>query len=285
MSTAWADARYALQRRVTTVLTNTPLRHLAGPIYDGLVAAELRAERFLDGRSSRHRTSLDRLTALVKTHERPHACERLLESLRRLHPSLGILVVDDSRAPRDWQGVRTIKLPYDVGASAGRNAGLAAIETELVLSLDDDFIACRQTDLARPLAFLDAHRNVDLVGGSVIDLPFFRRTPHVQDRTMFGNSIRTIGTLPVYGRVPQFFVARVRRVAAVGWDPRLKTAEHSDFFRRLNGAGVVTVHDPGFGILHARTHFDRAYMRKRNDVGPYIEILERESRQRSETER
>lgn len=281
----WADLPYAVQRRVTSALTGTPLRHVAGPIYNRLVAAELRAERFVDGHSTRPYAALDRLTALIKTHERPYACGRLLESLRRLHPTLGILVVDDSRAPRDWPGVRTLKLPYDVGASAGRNAGLAAIETEFVLSLDDDFIAFRQSDLTGPIAFLDAHAGVDLVGGSVIDLPFFRRTPHVEDRTMFGNSIRTIGTLPVYGRVPQFFVARTLRVAAVGWDARLKTAEHTDFFRRLTQAGVVSVYDRRFEILHARTHFDRAYMRKRNDVAPYIEILERESRQRYESER
>jgi hypothetical protein len=272
---------YWLQRRAVRALTDTPLRLLAGPIYNGLVAAELRAARRRDALWRQPFGSLDRSTALVKTHERPHACKRLLESLRRLHPGLKIVVVDDSRAPRDWPGARSIKLPYDAGASVGRNEGLAQIDTEFVISFDDDFVAFRGTDLSRPLGFLDAHAGVDLVGGCVIDLPLYRRTPDARDRTAFNCTVREIGGLPVYGRVPQFFVARTRRVASVGWDARLKTAEHTDFFRRLFDAGIVTVYDEGFEILHAQTRFDRAYMRKRNDVAPYIEILERESRERA----
>lgn len=271
---------YRLRHGAICALTDTPLRLLAGPIYNGLVAAELVAARRRDGRFPLREASLARLTALVKTHERPYACARLLESLQRLYPRLQIVVVDDSRAPRDWPGARSIKLPYDAGASAGRNEGLARIETEFVVSLDDDFIAFRRTDLARPIAFLDAHGGADLVGGRVIDLPLYRRTPGADDRAIFGCAPREIGGLPVYGRVPQFLVARTRRIAAVGWDARLKTAEHTDFFRRLFDAGIVTVYDEGFQILHVQTRFDRAYMRKRNDYAPYIAILERESRER-----
>jgi len=70
----------------------------------------------------------------------------LLPSPRKLEfKNQPIIVVDDGRKPTELNlhgltGVRVINLPFDVGLSAGRNAGVDACETEYFVTLDDDFI-------------------------------------------------------------------------------------------------------------------------------------------------
>ena len=87
-----------------------------------LVAAEVAASRAL---SAPPRTDLDeQLTLVVKTFERPATLRRLVTSIRRLYPTVRVIVVDDSRVPSQLPGVDTIALPYDQGVSIGRQAGL-----------------------------------------------------------------------------------------------------------------------------------------------------------------
>ncbi len=45
----------------------------------------------------------------------------------------------------------------------------------------------------------------------------------------------------------------------------LKRMEHADFFTRAKGV-LLTTFDRSFCVLHARTPFDEAYMRKRLDL-------------------
>ena len=66
----------------------------------------------------------EQMTVLIKTFERPAVFRRLVQSIRRLYPSLPIVVADDSREPIRLSGVETVSLPYDSGIAAGRNAGL-----------------------------------------------------------------------------------------------------------------------------------------------------------------
>ncbi len=263
----------AVRRRAIDLATGSAaLRRVAGPAYDAVVAVELGAVRALD-RCSRRAPAAPDVTVLVKTFERPYACARLLASIRRHLPGLDVVVVDDSRQPRRWSGARTVVLPYDVGASAGRNEGLKHIATEFFLLLDDDEIVYGGTRLARALAFMRARPDVDIYGGQVLLLPLFERTVTAVDRDCFGGPPRTVGGLPVYDRPAQFYLARTRSVAAVGWEPRLKTAEHTEFFWRARGR-LTAVYDERFRVLHAKTPFDVEYMDKRTDVAKYLELLQ-----------
>lgn len=260
-----------VRRRAIDLATKTPIRHVAGPIYDRVAALEVAFSRRRDG--PRPLAPVEGVTALVKTFERPEICARLLRSILRLYPTLPILVVDDSRTPRQWPNATTLELPYDVGLSAGRNEGLARIETELFVLLDDDFIFYRGTDLSRAVQFLREHPEVDLYGGQVLDLPFFEKGVARENRDLFGGPPRTIGGLPVYDRIACFWVGRTKRVAKVGFDPRLKLVEHTEFFWRARHE-LVTVFDERFRVLHGKTPFNAKYMEKRTDVDTYVGLLD-----------
>ncbi len=264
-----------LIRRVIDSALRGRLRPVARPVYGLLVTVELSAERLLDRIHAAHAAKRGAplegsLTAVIKTFERPRILRRLIASIRRSYPDLQLIVVDDSREPIAIEGVTLIHLPYDSGVSAGRNAGLAAVETPYVLILDDDFVFSRRTRLEPALATIEQFDRIDILGGDVIQLPFYRRWdpsraaihPTPVKATLPPGS--RIGTLPVCDKVPNFYIARTEALRRVAWDPRIKRLDHADFFTRARGV-LTTVFDRGLQCLHAQTPFDAAYMAKRND--------------------
>lgn len=257
-------------------------RPLAASVYRSLIAQELLVARALDALPNRAAVDdplIAQATALIKTFERPRTLARLLKSIRRLAPSLEVVVVDDSRTPRPTPGVRTITLPYDSGLSAGRNAGLRHVRTKYVLLLDDDLVLFRGTGLGAALALMERHPEIDIMGGALIDLPFLtaRSLPEMAG-SVLGEATPLhpigshVGGLRVCAKVPNFFVARRERLALVPWDPRLKRREHADFFARATGV-LTTVFNPRLRCLHARTPFDVDYMTKRLDLAEANAIL------------
>jgi len=271
-----------MMRRIRTALlaraTQPPLRWAAKPVYDTSVRVELGlAQRRDVRRGAIIRGNLDDVTAVVKTFERPHILQRLLDSIARVYPSLRVLVVDDGKAAVSCRtpNVRLLRLPYDVGLSVGRNEALAQLETPLFVLLDDDFVLTTDCGLERVVATMRAHPELDIVGGQVLTLPTFRRDVGVENRDVFGGNVgrpSEVGGLPTYDRVANFFVGRTARVASIGWDPKLKLLEHTDFFRRAHGHLLVAF-DEGFSCLHAMTPFDDDYMRHRRDVARYEAYL------------
>jgi glycosyltransferase involved in cell wall biosynthesis len=270
--------RDRLRRALRTHATRPPLRWLAEPVYDAAVRAELALAAKRDARARREEADLSDVTAIVKTFERPRVLRRLLASLRRVYPELAVLVVDDGREPAGvaGDGIRVLRMPYDVGLSAGRNAALAETRTELFFLLDDDFVLTTSCGLERVARVMRAHPRLDIVGGQVLTLPTFRRDVGPENRDFFGGwpeREAEIGGLPTYDRVANFFVARTKRVAAVGWDPKLKLLEHTDFFRRAHKRLLVAF-DERLRCLHAMTPFDVDYMKHRNDIARYRAYLD-----------
>lgn len=259
----------ALKQAARRLAVDGPLRPLAAPIH----ALAIRAELAIDRRRApapEERELDDRVTILIKTFERPQILARLVASIRRLYPSLPILVVDDSRAPSALATVETIALPFDSGVSAGRQAGLDRVRTPYVLILDDDFIFQHDTQLAPTLARLERNASIDLIGGQLIDLPLWtRRSPPLgqifptRARPLAPIGSRIDGML-VCDKVANFYLARTDRLQLVGWDPGLRRIDHADFFTRALGV-LVSVFDPTMRCLHAQTPFDAAYMAHRLD--------------------
>jgi hypothetical protein len=249
-------------------------RTIAATLHRLAVSGELALNRALDAIGSRppagHALTSE-LTALVKTFERPYVVRRLAASARRLYPELAILVVDDSREPVALEGVTTIRMDYDSGVSAGRNEGLRRVETKYVLVLDDDFVFYRHTRLGPALELMERNPGIDIMGGSVVDVPLMRsrRSPAGEifptDATPLVPLGSRVGGLEVVDKVPTFYIARTQRLALVGWDPELRMVDHADFFTRALGR-LVTVRNPGLKCLHARTPFDAHYMAKRMDL-------------------
>src|SRR5512142_2725105 len=133
----------SIPRLVRQWFVEGKLRVVGAALYGWLIAVELGWQRILDTLQARGRTQdqalvNQHLTAIVKTFERPKVLRRLLAGIRRAYPSLQVIVMDDSRAPAKFDGVRTIVMTYDSGVSAGRNEGLKQVATKYVLVLDDD---------------------------------------------------------------------------------------------------------------------------------------------------
>jgi hypothetical protein len=273
----------SLKSRVRSLLVETSLRRLSAPLHRELIGLELAAARLRDGLGLGGQAADDpafrRVTAIVKTFERPVQLQRLLASLRRLFPTVPVIVADDSRVPEQLAGVRMLALPFDVGVSAGRQAALAEVRTEFAWVLDDDFVLYRRTRLARVLATLDEQPQLDIVGGPVVNLPLgikqtgalspiypTRATPILPLGSQMGGAV-------VRDKVLNFFVGRSERLRLVGWDPALKRLDHADFFTRARGV-LVTAYDDEFRCLHAQTPFAVEYMRQRMDLDADAAVLQ-----------
>ena len=210
------------------------------------------------------------VTAIIKTFERPARCRALVASIRRAFPTLPTIIADDSRVTGDYPGAGVVRLPFDSGVGAGRQAALDRVETDFVLNLDDDFLFHAGTDLAGALALLNAHDRVDLIGGRVIDLPL--RIVHDLRTETLNPTERAprlplgtkLGPLELVDKVPNFFLARTAAVRAVGWDPALKRLDHADFFTRARGRIATALWDK-WSVLHWRDPFDTAYLAFRDD--------------------
>lgn len=221
------------------------------------------------------------LTVIAKTFERPRSARRMVASLRRIFDG-PIVVADDSESPQHYDdaAVHVVVLPFDSGVARGRNAALAEVGTEFVMSVDDDFVFTPDVHLGRVVEYLRRNPGVDLVGGTVINLPLFQATDYATARLFAyrGEPVRQAGTLvdglPVLYKVPQFFIARTESVRRVGWDENLKRVDHNDFFTRAYGV-LLTVYDRQFYCLHAQPKFDARYQAFRTDTGADFRYLGR----------
>lgn len=252
------------------------MRTVAKPAFRALLGAQVVAASLV----SRRPDPVDPsgVTAVIKTFERPNACARLVRSLKRLYPAMPIIVVDDSRDPRPLAGTIPVRLPFDSGVGAGRQAGLDQVRTPFLLNLDDDFLLYRRTNLGGALDALARHSQLDLVGGRVIDLPLLI-THDFRTASLFPTMARAkiapgtrFGGVEVLDKVPNFFLARTEAVRAVGWNPALKRLDHADFFTRAKGKIVSGLLDD-FRVLHLRDPFDTAYRAFRDDLAADLAYL------------
>ena len=272
-----------LYKKLYQATTVGALNPFIKPIHTGFIGLELAVNRGLDAvrpHEPAHPHLNEQVTMLVKTFLRPRTLHRLLTSVRRFYPALPIIVVDDRPADQPIPGVETVIRPYDSGLSVGRMEGLKRVQTPYVLLLDDDFVFYRHTRLGQALDLIQQHATIDIMGGAVVNLPFFT-TADYQQATVYPNAAAPtyppgthIGGLPTLDKVANFFIARTDRLRLVEWDAKLKLVEHADFFTRARGI-LTTVYNRDFRCLHARTPFDKTYMSKRNNYLPYVVYLQK----------
>jgi hypothetical protein len=222
----------------------------------------------------------DLLTVVIKTFERPRETRRLVKSVRRSHPHVRIVIVDDSRHPQQIDGTDVIPLPFNSGVSKGRRIGFESVETPFCLTMDDDFVMSRRTRLGEALKLIDSCPDIDVLGGAVINLPDLRRPDYSAAHLYSGHAAPVlapgtdVGGLPVRLKVPNFFLARTERLLSVGWDDELKFLDHADFFTRASGR-LVTVQDERFFVYHGRNPFDRSSPERRANMAASRRMLSR----------
>jgi glycosyltransferase involved in cell wall biosynthesis len=250
-------------------LVSGPLRPAAAVGWRAALFLETRIAFVLGGPPST--ADLSDVTAVIKTFQRPRRCAGLIASIRKYHPKLRIIVVDDSEEPGNYPEAEVVRLPFDSGVGAGRKAGLEHVRTKFVLNLDDDFLFYRGTRLADAVQVLRHHDELDLLGGQVVDLPLvithdFRNAnlhPHSRKSKVAPGT--RIGPVEVMDKVANFFVARTDAVRLIGWDPALKRLDHADFFTRAKGTLVSGLWER-FRVLHLRDPFASLYLAHRQNL-------------------
>jgi GT2 family glycosyltransferase len=221
---------------------------------------------------------LAQLTAIIKTFQRPRALERLIRSIRRFYPQLAIAVADDGVTPSPRSDVDYLRLPVDVGLSAGRNALLRHIRTPYFLLLDDDLEFTRRTRIDR-LFDLVASDAVDIAAGDYYRckrkfLVVWRRWQPFHGTFRFSDGDLQLrhethaikSTFELCDVVHNFFVARTADVLELGgWDDELKLNEHVEFFVRARRSDMRVAYCRDVIALHWRErHADYTPYRDRD---------------------
>lgn len=203
-----------------------------------------------------------RVTAIIKTFERPDKLLSLYESLRTFYPTMKVIIVDDSAAPMTnaWdEHTEYVFTEYDIGLSAGRNLGVEKVQTPYCLLLDDDFIFTQKTKLENFVKILD-DTEFQIVAGQVLDFGkkciVFKGIMSVENDTLVLDSYKKgkkIGKLTCYDYVLNFFLAKTQVLRDHPWDPELKIREHEEFFWRLKQNNVPITHTSSVSIAHFPT--------------------------------
>jgi GT2 family glycosyltransferase len=124
---------------------------------------------------------------LLTQGKRPDGLARAIDTLRRqVRVSLDVVVVgngwdpapaiDPSSSESIPLGVRTLALPENLGIPAGRNAGVAQVEGDLLFFLDDDASIPSPEFLSDACAIIDADPSIGLIQPRVVD-PAGRTAP------------------------------------------------------------------------------------------------------------
>ena len=201
----------------------------------------------------------------IKTFMRNPCLFEVVESIRRHGQTLDYRIyvaddgeIDDDRArlyeALERDGHCVIRLPFDIGASAGRNAGLEHIDEPYVLRMDDDFVFTAETHVDRMMAILEARPEI----GAVADLETQR---HEGKGVAPGEISHGQGALEQYwstlwkvpvdlnrlsyeqaggvrfhrcGFTRNFLLIRRTLLDEIRWDPNLKIrGEHVDFMLQI----------------------------------------------------
>ncbi len=194
---------------------------------------------------------LAQTTAIIKTFQRPDDLDRLIRSIRRFYPELRILVGDDGFKPSSRDDVEYLRLPPDIGLSAGRNAMLRHVTTPYFVLLEDDFEFSRRTKIKKLVALVEASK-LDIAAGNCFKVQkrriFFRKRQrpyhglfrfHGDElQLIYGHHERCKGYL-LCDITYNFFAARTDAILAMGgWDPELILNEHEEFFVRAQRHGL-----------------------------------------------
>jgi len=195
---------------------------------------------------------LSKLTAIIRTFERPKSLRRLLKSLRRHVPELKTLVADDSIKSPGRNGPGYLRLPSEKGGAAALNALLARIRTPYFLLLDECTEWTADTEL-NPLFDLVAGDHLDIAAGTTITCRrklwlIVKRTPQ-PTHGLFELAGDQLTLLPGHRSNGQGFqwcdfvgdcyLARTDKVRTLGgWDPELRDHYREEFFFRAHQKGL-----------------------------------------------
>ncbi len=236
------------------------------------------------------------------TLERPDAAQRFVRSARAMFPDVPVYVAEQSRTLGPMaefyaaERVTVIRVPFDAGLSASRNALIEAMDVDYFALCDDDFILGPATSFTTAIRILEQDGELGVVGGMLHD--FDGLTESIRNWEMFfdhDERNRRFTATPVYNYPPlarqvagetvylcdavlNFSVFRKAIFSdGIRWEETIKVnGEHEDFYLNLKKHSSCRVaylptmtalhwHMPRQGIypkLRSRDGGRREFMRK-----------------------
>ncbi|XP_056282547.1 beta-1,4 N-acetylgalactosaminyltransferase 2-like [Pseudoliparis swirei] len=192
------------------------------------------------------------VTVITKTFLRYPRLKVLLSSIRRFYSDIEVIIADDSFEPEHITGerIRQYIMPPAQGWFAGRNLVVSQVTTKYFLWVDDDFEFTEGTKIEKLVEVMEAHPELDVVGGTVQGNQFYFSLLYEEGDEMDGGCLhrKSKGRFHSLSRYPKcimasgvvnFFLARTRAVQQVGFDPKLQRVAHSEFF--MDGLGSLMV--------------------------------------------
>lgn len=206
------------------------------------------------------------ISIVVKTFLRPQCLEYFLSSIASYQEIYDItfpkvIVIDDSDEDNLNMDLDVVKkfsnkvnicykqYPYNsLGASKGRNVGVSLVDTPYLLLCDDDYIFDPACDVEHCLAILKDN-GIDVLGGFYKNIKKYDDVSYSLANWIGFYSEGEIPTLQIFTDyfpdlkkctvLHNFFLARSELFTTVGWDEKLKTNEHNEFFCRLEQKGFM----------------------------------------------
>ncbi|MBN8625474.1 MAG: glycosyltransferase [Planctomycetes bacterium] len=218
---------------------------------------------------------LSQVTFGITCFDRPEHLKRLVQSIRMFYPEARVVVADNGlRSTPVPFGVRYLRLPVDCGLSAARNALIDALDTDLMLLLEEDFQFADETCIEKFLDILDHDEEVGFVGGSVyqegrkleyaVDLHRFRDTLHLEPSRRDTRVTPTGTTYRHCDMCLNFGLFRREMLREHRWPEDLKLGEHAAYFEAVREAARWRVaHTDQVRIRHDRTGRSETYRRHR----------------------
>ena len=171
------------------------------------------------------------------------------------------------------------KLPFDSGICIGRNVLVNKVKTKYVLIGDDDFKYSKTAKIQEMIDFLEANKDIDLIGGRILEnekIRDYQGFMSVEGDTLkyqkleldnFNVCKKTGLKYKTCDLTFNFFVARTDAVKKVLWNEDIKVRyEHSCFFLDFKKAGFKVAFSPEPIVIHKPKGitFSKEYSKYRN---------------------
>ena len=205
------------------------------------------------------------ITFFYKSFNRQRLAKRLYRSIKAYYPKARVVIADDSEEPLTipdmTEGDTIIHLPFNSGLSKGLIAALEQVKTPFTMRLDDDLMLTPSTKVHDQYAFLQKHKEVDLVAVQMGNHHPQKSAARFSRIRMNKRLIIPAGTMidgrEVVYKTPNVFLARTDSLRKVGYDPNIRMIDHHEFFFRAAGR-IVCVQDAHAYVMHCHNLFEKS---------------------------
>jgi len=231
------------------------------------------------------------VTAIVKTFLRDDYLFDCVQSIHSTYPEMQIFVGDDGYHSdekeaklKELGATKYIRIPFNVGLSAGRNILVDAVETPYLLLSDDDHLYTSDTHAEYLRTLMDV---ADIAGGGFLNPE--GANIYLSCLRQDGGRFNLINAKPLerYKNIGfrrcdvnhNFFIARTDIVRRIRWDENLMIRyEHEDFFMVAWKQGVRVVHCPDVLLLHKTQGYEPSLeyrLHRQNDASSASAFLKK----------